>query len=140
MGAAEIKADVLKWWEGVPAAGVSMQIIEFIERLPVSEWEMLTYSTLLKALDKNEIDDDFLAAINILTNSHINALEIHGLFVDEDGQEHEMGSDELADARLSGTFIHPDTGVEVRDFEERIIPFFTPSARFRTHTRSAGSQ
>ena len=130
MTLASIKEEILQRWANVPAAPLCVRIIDYIAGLPQSNRQMLTYRTLLAAAGKSTIDDDLLAAVNILVNSPVAIFDAHGLFVDDDDSEFELTPDELLAASRSGIFIHPESGESVPDCNEKIIPFFTPSTRF----------
>ena len=84
---ANIKEEILRRWANVPAAPICVRIIDYIARLPQSNRQMLTYRTLLVAAEKSTVDDDLLAAVNILVNSPIAVFDAHGLFIDDDDSE-----------------------------------------------------
>jgi hypothetical protein len=127
---ASIKEEILQRWANVPAAPLCLRIIDYIAELPQSNRQMLTYRTLQVAAGKSTVDDDLLAAVNILVNSPIAVFDAHGLFIDDDESEFELTPEELLEATRSGTFIHPESGESVPEYSEKIVPFFTPSARF----------
>jgi hypothetical protein len=125
-----IKEEILQRWANVPAASTSVRIIDYIASLPPPNRRLLTYRTLLVATGKSYVDDDLLAAVNILVNSPIAVFDAHGLFIDDDDSEFELTPDELLEASKDGTFIHPQSGERILDYSKKIIPFFTPSSRF----------
>lgn len=129
MSVDRIKADVRAVWAQMPAAELALRLVDFIHRLPADQTAMLTYPTLLRAVGKPGVDEELFAAINLLVSSRIAALELNGLFVDDD-REIPLTAEIITAARKSGVFIHPDTGELVPNFESKIIPFFVPSARF----------
>jgi hypothetical protein len=129
MSVSKIKQELREGWNEVPAAKVSLQLIDFICHLPADQRNMLTYATFLRAIGRRQIDQELLTAVGILANSRIAALDVHGMFVDEDF-EHELTASELAAAQKSGKLVHPETGELIPDFEDKVFPFFTPSARF----------
>jgi hypothetical protein len=126
----KIKEEILKRWADVPAAEVSLRIVDYIAGLPQSNRRMLTYRTLLVAAGKARVDDDLLAAVNILVNSPIAVFDAHGIFIDDDDDEFELSPEELLDATRKGVFVHPQSGEVVANYKEKIVPFFTPSSRF----------
>lgn len=131
MGAADIKADLYSRWQDDPIVPLCVRIIDFISSLPPDQLQMLTFRTFLEALGKDRIDDDIMRALTILVSSRVAALDARGLLVDDDLTEHELSARELAEARASGELLHPETGEIVPEFENRVIPFFVPSGRFR---------
>jgi hypothetical protein len=127
---ADLKNEILQRWASVPAGSVSVRIIDYIAKLPPSNRHMLTYRTFLAAAGKSNVDDDLLAAINILVSSPISVFDAHGLFIDDDDSEFELTPEELLETSRSGIFIHPESGEKVPDYRDRIVPFFTPTSRF----------
>lgn len=125
-----IKRDLKKWGGDSPVLKLCLLLVEYVANLPPDQREMLTYRTFVNASGKSQIDQELMAAITILSTSTIHAFDLHGIFVDENEDEYEISAREIATARAIGEFIHPQTGKLVPDFEERIIPFFSPSERF----------
>ncbi|MFS2008373.1 hypothetical protein ACCD06_00640 [Azospirillum sp. CT11-132] len=130
MVADAIKRDLEERGGNSPVLQLCLRLVEYVANLPPSQREMLTYRTFVKASGKNQIDQELMAAITILSTSNVRAFEFRGLFVDDNEDEYEVSADDIASARASGEFIHPQTGKAVPDFENRIIPFFSPSKRF----------
>lgn len=106
-----------------------MRILDFVEKTPHNELRFLTFTTLCNATGRKSVDGDLLAAVNILASSRLALFDAHALFVDDDETEHEISPAEIAEARATGEFIHPETGERVSDYERHIIPFFTPNKR-----------
>lgn len=136
MSASQIKAELTRDFRGTPIVDVCLRLVEFVEALPPGQAEMLTYRTFVRALGKNGVDDELVAAITLLTSSKLAALDMRGMFIDDNEEEYELSAYELIEAQESGEFIHPYTGESVINFEDKIIPFFTPSARFSDETRN----
>ena len=130
MGAQKIKQELRERWGGVPALDLCLSIVDFIDKLPVPEREMLTYRTLEKAVGSAGLSEDLLIAITILVTSRIEALEARALFIDDNGDEFTIETDELSQIKTDGELIHPETGNPVINFEEKIIPYFVPTSRF----------
>lgn len=134
MSADQIKAEIARDFNGIPIANVCLRLVEFVERLPADQTEMLTYRTFQRALDKASVDEELVAAITLLTSSKLAAFDMHGMFIDDEN-EYELTAGELAQIHQTGELIHPHTGEAVADFESKLIPFFTPSARFTDDLR-----
>ena len=130
MSATEIKADLYTRWESDPILPLCLRIVDFVSSLPPDQRRMLTFRSFLEAVGKDRVDDDLMRALTILVSSRVTALDARGLLVDDDNSEHELSAEELAEARLTGQLVHPETGELVSEFEARVIPFFVPSARF----------
>lgn len=130
MSADQIKAEIKRDFKGSPIADVCLQLVEFVEGLPAGQAEMLTFRTFVRALGKMKVDEELLAAVTLLTSSNLAALDMHGMFIDDDHEEYELSAEDLIEARETGEFSHPHTGEPVENFQSKLIPFFTPSARF----------
>lgn len=113
-----------------PILKLCLALVEYVANLPADQREMLTYRTFINASGKKHLDQELMAAITILSTSSVHAFDLRGMFVDDDEREYEVSAQDIADARASGSFIHPQTGKLVPDFEAKIVPFFTPSKRF----------
>lgn len=95
------------------------------------ELRMLTFATFKNAAQTAAIDEKLIRAVGLLTNSSVHALDSRLLFIDDEAREFEIEKEELAEARKTGLFIHPETGSPVEHFESKIIPFFVPSEKFK---------
>ncbi|WP_299806635.1 hypothetical protein [Tardiphaga sp.] len=124
-----LRRELLARWSDVPAADICMRILDFVESTPQNELHFLTFTTLCRAAGRTNIDVELLAAINILTGSRLALLDAHAMFIDEDENEHELSPEEIAEARETGTLVHPETGEIVGDYERYLVPFFSPSKR-----------
>lgn len=105
-------------------------ILEFMDKLPDNQLEMLSLLMLSRAVGRESPDDRLVAAITHLVSSPLQALEAKGLFVDRDNEEFVVSAQELFNARLHGEFVHPETGELVPNFAEHIFPFFHASERY----------
>lgn len=130
MSAAQIRSELRNRWDGDPILQLCLKLVDYVDALPTDQRRMLTFRTLLNAVDKRGVDDEFMRALTILVSSRVSALDAHALLVDEDETEHEIDPVELERARATGTLLHPETGVLVQNFEGHVIPFFVPSKYF----------
>lgn len=130
MSADDIRKELKERWAGTRAVELCFQIVDFVAKLPADHSRMLTFKTITHITGKKSVDDDLLAAINILASTRIAALDAHAMLVDDDNEEHEIEPSELASAQATGTLIHPETGEKVSDYEEKVFPFFVPTDRF----------
>lgn len=135
MGASEIRAELQRRWQESPALKVCFAILEYLERVPDEQLQMLTFGTLQEAVGKNAVDPELITALNILVSSRIAALDAKVLLIDELEDEYEISPTELSEARSSGALIHPRTGELIEEFESKLVPFFVPSESFRAAKR-----
>lgn len=123
----EIREEYRTRWGELSVGLVCLDIIDFIASKPVDQLRFLTFTTLSQAAGRKSIDMEVLAAVNLLTSSKLAIFESHAMLVDDDKTEHELSVEEFAEARKTGTLIHPETGEPVADFETHLIPFFVPT-------------
>ncbi|RWM27783.1 hypothetical protein [Mesorhizobium sp.] len=130
MSADDIRKELKERWAGTEPFALCLQIVDFVAKLPAEHSRMLTFKTMTNITGKKYVDDSLLAALNILASTRVAALDAHAMFVDDDNEEHEIEPQELALAQSTGKFIHPETGEEVPNYEEKVFPFFVPTDRF----------
>lgn len=126
----EMKTQIDKVWHGLPAVELCFAILDFLTSVNPQQLKMITFRDLVAATGRKQIDSDLLTAVAMLTNSTMSILDARALLVDEDSTEHEISPEDFAQARKEGFLIHPETGLEVENFESHIIPFFVPTERF----------
>ncbi|MBP2489128.1 hypothetical protein JOH50_004855 [Rhizobium leguminosarum] len=123
----EIREEYRKIWGDLPVGPLCLGIIDFVASTPPEELHFLTFKTLSTAVGKDGPDYDVLAAVTILTSSRLAIFDAHAMLVDDDETEHELTPEEFAEAKRTGTLIHPETGSPVADFESHVVPFFAPT-------------
>jgi hypothetical protein len=126
----ELKGEVRAVWHDAPAVDLCFRILDYLGAGKPERLKMITFRDLVGVTGKATVDSELLTAVAILTNSAVSILDARALLVDEDETEHEISPEDFAEARRSGSLIHPDSGKPVQDFEDHIIPFFVPSDRF----------
>lgn len=130
MSLEDLKREVEEGWPEIPAASLVLGIIEFMGRLDDQELRMLTIPRLLEAVGRDQIDQEFLAALAILVSSTVHVLDAKAFLYEEEGSEVHVDAKELAAARRLGSLEHPETGALIEDFESKLIPYFESSSRF----------
>lgn len=125
-----LKREVTEGWPGIPATSLALRIIEFMGGLGDQELRMLTIPRLLNAVERSQVDQEFLAALAILVSSTVHALDAKAFLYEDEGMEVHVDAQELATARKLGTLQHPVTGQLIKGFEDKLIPYFESSRRF----------
>jgi len=127
----ELKEQVQAVWHDMPAVEICFVLLDYLASAKKPEQlKMITFRDLVRVTGKTGVDSDLLTAVSILSNSSFAVLDARALLVDEDAAEWELSPEDFAEARATGTLIHPVSGQDVHDFESHIIPFFVPSESF----------
>ena len=127
----ELKAELRERWSGHATLELCLYIVDALARLPDDQLQMLTFTSFMNLADRGRIDEDLIRAVGLLSNTSIHALDSKLLFIDDDEREYEVDKEELAEAKNTGEFIHPESGKPVDHFESKMIPFFVPSDKLR---------
>ncbi|AWH46056.1 hypothetical protein [Stenotrophomonas sp. ZAC14A_NAIMI4_1] len=89
--------------------------------------EMWTFAGLAKISGIAQDDPALLDAIRILSSpSPVRVLDMHFLYFspEGDGEGEAMEDREIADAYRLGYLVDPQTGAELHDFEDHLVPYF----------------
>lgn len=113
-----------KWQTGAPAKLALL----ILEKLPasISPEGSLRIGDILNLLNTNEVTEEIVAALTILTQSRFSALQTGVEFVDEKGKRHPLEKEEIERFLTSGAVIHPASGELVEQAASRVQPVFLP--------------
>lgn len=112
-------------WKNQASANLSLAIIENLSQA-VAPLKGLSIRDLLQMADLEQINEDFVSAIAILTQSRFAILKTEAEFVDEGGQRRALAKDEIARLIESDLVIDPNTGMTTYQASNRTIPMFYP--------------
>ncbi len=130
MSITDLKNEISRGWPNIPAGIYALAIIDFMANLKEQELRMLSIPALLEAAGLKEINPEFLAALAILVSSNVHALDPKAFFCEDEGSEFHIDARQLADARRLGSLEHPEKGILISDFEDKLIPYFQSSRFF----------
>ncbi|WP_187428230.1 hypothetical protein ROLI_003760 [Roseobacter fucihabitans] len=120
----QLKIDVKAVLGDSLAAGVCIQLVDKLVSLPEGRGHMLTYTSLQKMLQRNEIDNPLITAVSFLTSSKCAILDAHGQFIDDDGEEYELEDADFQRLLMTGELAHPNTGENVDNPRDKVTPVF----------------
>ncbi|MFD1791491.1 hypothetical protein ACFSE0_07550 [Ochrobactrum teleogrylli] len=123
------KKEIAARWRNSPAALLCVKILDKVEDIPLEQLNFVTFKTFANMAEHPSIDLEILGAVNILTNSSFALFDAQAVFIDEFEVEYPITLKELNDAKRTGIFIHPDSGMDVPDFADRIFPVFSASSK-----------
>jgi type I restriction enzyme R subunit len=124
---ADLKREIAKGWPDIPAGDISQAILDALAHMPAAEKRELTIGDLLLAAGHDEVDEKFLAALAILTNQKVQALDARA-YLQEKLERIELSPPEIL-AAVRGDFRHPRTGAAQGEAGAHIYPYFEPSDR-----------
>jgi hypothetical protein len=127
----KLKAELRERWSGNATLELCLRLVDIMDELPDDEMNMLTFASFMNLVERAKIDEELIRAVGLLSNTSVHALDSKLLFIDDDDREFEIEKEELAAARKSGEFIHPESGAPVPQFESKIISYFVPSDKFK---------
>jgi len=103
-------------------------IVKYVSTRSADMLQRITFRVLSSAAGLSEIQD-VIPAVQYLSGSRVPLFEVAYMFIDGD-EEFDVSSEELAEARSTHIFYHPDLGEPVDNFEKSIYVYFrlTPEA------------
>lgn len=128
----DFKTQLSQYLLGTEQERACLEIVAMLESRKIENLRMLTYSSFSKETNRDLSDPYLVLAINFLVVSkEFKLLDKHYLVMSSDRQASEEADDEeIAQAYRSGSLSLPD-GVVVEDFENYLLPYFTPSNALR---------
>lgn len=105
-------------------------IAEFIASQPSNKTLHLTFSSL-QHVSRAKSNRALLGAIQYLTGSRADLLDMKYEFADEDGEFHSVPDDVVAAAMTERKFFHPITGSILDNFEDSLLVYFDASSSAR---------
>lgn len=106
-----------------------LEVISFLQNQSVENLRFITFGALCRAA-KLAKPIDVLPIAQYLAGSRLHLLDTCYLLVDGE-KEYEVGPEEVAEANKSGTLYHPDLGVPVENFQDKLIVYFSLSSKGR---------
>lgn len=114
-------------WGNNPQSKICIAILDFLKRTPIHDLTHITYGSLRKVIDTNFDEAHFLTSIQYLCGDRTSLLEMRfELFIEERDEVFEVSKSEINCASKTGFLIHPETGIRVEDFRDKIFVFFAP--------------
>ncbi|WP_376707764.1 N-acyl amino acid synthase FeeM domain-containing protein [Bradyrhizobium semiaridum] len=120
-----------------PALPLCLKILDHLATSDGTERGTLNFRVLSRVVGKAQVDEELLRALTIMTTLQIvttstEALLVpKGSFLDHNGVEFPVTLGRLSAAWRSQRFFHPQTGMPIDDFEDRVSLYFEPSSLLR---------
>jgi predicted helicase len=105
----------------------TLYALKIIDEIAQADWPKdapVKLSDILEILSVDELSDDILAALIILTQSDFAILRARGDFFDESGSRHELAPAELQKVLDTDLLKHPVNGETIEDASTRVVPYF----------------
>ena len=100
-------------------------IVDFIAKKSDQHLQHLTFGILTKVSGGSQ--ELGSRAISYLAGDRAQTLQMCFEFIDDRDQIYPLTTNEIQIARKTGSFIHPETGEAVPDFEKHIYIYFAPA-------------
>lgn len=100
-------------------------IVDFIADKSDDHLQHLNFGILIQISGASK--DIGSQAIAYLAGDRAKILRTCFELIDDNDQIYQITADDIREARESGTFIHPDDGEPISDFEQYIYIYFTPT-------------
>lgn len=119
--------DELKYQESVLI--YALKIADFFSDHDPKHHNKLSMSDLLSSIPDGRNDlNSFVTALLYLSHSKTPLFEMEYQYFDEDSEQYlEVDPQNIYAAEQSGIFYHPDSGISVNDYKEKIIVFYIPT-------------
>lgn len=105
---------------------ICRSIVMYLANQTTESLRRISFGALSRAAGLKE-SAQVLPAVQYLSGARLHLLDIQYVFIDDD-EEFEIHDEEIAEAKRTGVFYHPDLGERVPDFEKLIYMYFTLSA------------
>ncbi|ANL38324.1 class I SAM-dependent DNA methyltransferase [Rhizobium phaseoli] len=120
-----LKKYLAKTWPSSPARDLSLKLIDFLVSEPQSS-SRLSFELVANIFGKEQIDDDFVKALNILSAGKFRSIEPRFSFELENLQMDLAPGDFARTADFEG-YLAGIAGRQLSDADEHLFPFFVPS-------------
>jgi hypothetical protein len=114
-------------------AGIAVEIVNFFKSHDPNHHSHLSFQSFREILTP-PFDNAHLAyALAYLCNV-VPFLSMEFEFYDQDddsGEFHELTSDDIRDAELHGSLVHPETGALITNYKDKVFIYYTPSESAR---------
>lgn len=118
-------------WQGSPAKEICLRILDYVyqNRFKITH---LSLGSIRKMLGDDFSERDIMLSINYLLGAGVKVLEARYEFFDDDDEESiQLEIGEVKEALRTGIFVHPNTGVAIKNFETMLVMYFVPSDRLK---------
>jgi len=123
------RAELHRYWGESQAVVVCEEIARTLSARSASQLNVVTFQDITKAAKCQLEGELFWSVVAILTRGRFAILTPSFFYLTSSGEEIELRSEDLKQARLDGSFVDPKSGEAISDFESRVSPFFSANSR-----------
>ncbi len=125
----QIKDEIEGSYNRDPLFGALQQVVAFFEKADRGELRLITINQLSEISGVPRSDGQLIRLISILASPSLPLMKM--CFLYSNGEvEHEISDEEVAEARATGFFIDPDTGLKDENYEKNMLPYFRATPEF----------
>lgn len=125
----QITLDIPTPWVGKKHEEVCKCLFEYLLSTRKENLETLSYMAIARICNNNKVDSVVLESTAYFCGA-VNILQSQFIFIDEDDNEHPLERGEFYLAQETGYLIHPESGDEVTDYEDKVFVYFHPTKQF----------
>ncbi|MCU8035048.1 MULTISPECIES: hypothetical protein [unclassified Shewanella] len=126
----QIEALIKNDWRGDNSLKIVLLVFEYFKKRALrNDYSNIGFHQIYHEAIKNGVvqlgcEDEVKIIINYLLDKHIEFLKVNYFLVD-DGLWHPLSVEELLDAKLHGSIVHPNTGELIYDYESKVCILFS---------------
>lgn len=117
------------WGDSSPQFIMCEKIFDYLLSQPVDQLTHLTYGSIQVAIGEYQSDVEIVRVIQYLCGDRTPVLSLHFKLSDNDDDDicYPLDYDDIRDARIHGTLVHPETSELIENYESKVLMYFTPS-------------
>lgn len=120
-----LKRHLVRSWPASGALDLSLTLIDFLISEPQASTR-LEFSLVAKIFGKNNIDDDFIKALNILSGGRFRCIEPRFSF-EMEGIQLDLAPNKFARTADFEAYLDTVAGRQIVNVDDHLFPFFVPS-------------
>lgn len=115
------------WRPSDPHFLICKALVDYFEKTDARELRHLSQASVYRIVGSRFSPDLIIESVQFLAGSYINLIDIGFELIDENDDIFELDKSDIANARRTGTLAHPNTGLPVENYEEKVFLYYQPT-------------